>query len=593
MKNKLEQIFKRYKNHSTQIIKKDKELLEFINVNTSFLPNNASIQERCFCILNNMQKRPVCPVCGKDVKFYVFSVGYRNTCSAKCGHKFSVNRFKETCLARYGVTNPNKLKSIKDKKKSVFIKKFGVDNPCKNKTVQEKRKKTCLNKFGATTNLNTKEQRDKNKILSVQKYGTLYPTQSEDIKEKTKQTCIKKYGVPFVRQVIEFQDKAKKTCMQKYGVDNIFKQEILQDKIRTIHKQKFFEYISTSFECIPLFNVSDYIDVKTVYKWKCKKCASVFSSDLNNGLRPICPLCYPKSKSTPQQQIYEYLKTIIPDIVIFQNTRKVIPPLELDFYIPDTNLAIELNGNYWHSQLGGGVNKNYHLKKLNECAKRNIRLIQIFEDEWLFKTSIVKNRIKHILQKTQRSIFARKCTIQLISSDKKNIFLNKYHIQGSDKSSICLGAYYKKRLVAVMTFGLVRVALGNKENCENCENYELMRFATVFHFNIPGIASKMLRFFETHYTFKCLTTYADRRWSIGSMYEKIGFKLDHISKPNYWYMKTYLKRLHRFNFAKHSLKRQLGELFDPSLSEWQNMKNAGYDRIWDCGNYIFKKMINI
>jgi hypothetical protein len=26
------------------------------------------------------------------------------------------------------------------------------------------------------------------------------------------------------------------------------------------------------------------------------------------------------------------------------------------------------------------------------------------------------------------------------------------------------------------------------------------------------------------------------------------------------------------------------KVYDPNLSEWENMKNNGYDRIWDCGN---------
>jgi hypothetical protein len=28
-------------------------------------------------------------------------------------------------------------------------------------------------------------------------------------------------------------------------------------------------------------------------------------------------------------------------------------------------------------------------------------------------------------------------------------------------------------------------------------------------------------------------------------------------------------------------------VFDAKLTEWQNMQANGYDRIWDCGDYIF------
>ena len=33
-------------------------------------------------------------------------------------------------------------------------------------------------------------------------------------------------------------------------------------------------------------------------------------------------------------------------------------------------------------------------------------------------------------------------------------------------------------------------------------------------------------------------------------------------------------------------------VFNPKLSEWENMKKNKYDRIWDCGNlkYIWRKL---
>ena len=43
------------------------------------------------------------------------------------------------------------------------------------------------------------------------------------------------------------------------------------------------------------------------------------------------------------------------------------------------------------------------------------------------------------------------------------------------------------------------------------------------------------------------------------------------------------------NFQKHLLKSKL-PTFDETLSEWENMKNNGFDRIWDCGTtkWIYK-----
>ena len=44
----------------------------------------------------------------------------------------------------------------------------------------------------------------------------------------------------------------------------------------------------------------------------------------------------------------------------------------------------------------------------------------------------------------------------------------------------------------------------------------------------------------------------------------------------------------RIQFQKHKLNGLL-EQFDESKSEWQNMRDNGYDRIFDCGNLVYVK----
>ena len=106
-----------------------------------------------------------------------------------------------------------------------------------------------------------------------------------------------------------------------------------------------------------------------------------------------------------------------------------------------------------------------------------------------------------------------------ISSKDKNEFLNKYHIQGEDKSKVKLGLFYQDELVAVMSFGKPRF----NKNYE----WELIRYATSKH--VIGGAGKLLKYFERIYKPKSIITYADRRFSQGNMYFQLGFKLNHIS----------------------------------------------------------------
>ena len=109
---------------------------------------------------------------------------------------------------------------------------------------------------------------------------------------------------------------------------------------------------------------------------------------------------------------------------------------------------------------------------------------------------------------------------------------------------------------------------------------------------VVGGASKLLKYFERNYIPSKITTYSDERWSVGDMYFKIGFEYKHTSKPNYWYYDKYLrKRFYRFNFRKSELSKKL-ETFDPNKTEWQNMQDNGWDRIWDCGNKVFEKYLD-
>ena len=134
-----------------------------------------------------------------------------------------------------------------------------------------------------------------------------------------------------------------------------------------------------------------------------------------------------------------------------------------------------------------------------------------------------------------------------------------------------------------MTFGKSRFS-------KNAE-WELLRFCNKLGYHIPGGAGKLLKQFERAYSPKSLISYADRRWSRGKLYEALGFKLDHLSPPNYWYWKNIENLQSRIKFQKHKLKNLL-EKFDESKSEVENMKDNGYHRIYDCGNLVFEKTYN-
>lgn len=307
------------------------------------------------------------------------------------------------------------------------------------------------------------------------------------------------------------------------------------------------------------------------------KTHGVFMQLANNHLLGSgCPKCAKMGTSSPELEICEILDKY--NIQYRCGDRKVIFPYELDIFIPTLNIAIEYNGNFWHSELQGKT-RNYHITKTNMCNQSGIRLIHIFEHEWINDPTLVTSRLLSLMGVAKR-IYARKCNVGLVSTTIAKEFLNQNHMQGYTTSLVHLGLYLENELVSVMSFGKSRF----NKNIE----WELLRFCSIKNHVVVGGASKLFNFFVKNYNPQSVISYSDKRWNTGTLYTKLGFNYSHTSAPNYWYFeqKNRLVVLSRQHFQKHKLKNKLDQ-FNPDLTEWENMKNNGYNRIWDCGNDVF------
>lgn len=267
------------------------------------------------------------------------------------------------------------------------------------------------------------------------------------------------------------------------------------------------------------------------------------------------------------------------------SNRSVLSGKEIDILINDFKIGIEFNGNIHHTEFFGKKSRSYHLNKTLIANNCGYGLIHIFSDEWKNKKEIVISKLFHILKINKGiKIGARKCIIKEISLKDKDVFLEKYHIQGKDSSSIKIGAYYKEELVGVMTFKI------------SINGYELTRFATNYNYIISGLGSKILSFFIKKYNPSKIFSFADRRWTLSSdnnLYVNMGFNLVNILPPDYRYISlkdSDSKRFHKFGFRKKGLLKKYPTLLNEGMSELEMIKILGYDRIWDCG--LFKYEIN-
>jgi len=270
--------------------------------------------------------------------------------------------------------------------------------------------------------------------------------------------------------------------------------------------------------------------------------------------------------------------------------RKLLEGKEIDLIIPQLKIAIEYNGLYFHTE-DRGKNSTYHLNKTLACKQLGYKLIHIFEDEWMVNTELVKSKLKHILGVSDGfKIGARKTLIKKIDKEDKSHFLDKFHIQGNDKSDIFYGAYYNNILVGVMTFNSKRNMTKNNDG-----EYELSRYCTKQNYIVTGLGSKMMKKFINDYSPKSIISFADRRWTTdgnNNMYTKLGFELVSILKPTYFYYSSKVnryKRFHKFSFGKNNLKKKYDKI-DINKSESEITKELGYSKIWDCG--LFKYQLN-
>ena len=248
---------------------------------------------------------------------------------------------------------------------------------------------------------------------------------------------------------------------------------------------------------------------------------------------------------------------------------------EIDIYLPDLKLGFEFNGLYWHSERF--KSNDYHLGKTDYFKVKGIRIIHIWEDDWINKENIIKSQILNLLNLTKTNIFARKCTVKEISSNISSIFLLNNHIQGNVNSSVKLGIYYNDDLVSVMTFDHFE---GRKKMNNN--EWNLSRFCNKINVNVIGGASKILSHFIKKYNPDRIISYADKDWSIGNLYYKLGFEIVRENRPDYKYI-IGDKRVHKSRYRKSRL--------NTDLSESIQMNKYGILKIWDCGKIKFEKIL--
>lgn len=320
-----------------------------------------------------------CIRCNKPTKFLSFVRGFTPHCSKKCStdDEARTEHIKQTCQERYGVSNP-----------------------MKNNTIKEKLKNKIVNKYGGI-GLSSPLINEKAKQTKFERYGDQYYTNQPKAHNTIKQKYGRSYGFDY--------DKIKQTFINKYGCDNPMKSPVISEKTSITRRQKL---IDLKTELIGYTENGNWIYKCPHDDCKLKdKCTGYYETkhqiqyDRTKDGNETCTILFPigskeKQLSNGSKQYFKQLKQYFPDLI----TEYKLDRYSLDCYVPSLNADIEYNGYFWHAKPtvynSNWVNPYTHKtaqqiwdhdrERKEYIESKGIKVITLWEDELLDPEDLYK-----------------------------------------------------------------------------------------------------------------------------------------------------------------------------------------------------------
>ncbi len=224
-------------------------------------------------------------------------------------------------------------------------------------------------------------------------------------------------------------------------------------------------------------------------------------------------------------------------------------------FLPQSSLYLHLID--LHSFQQNQLSVSYFQAISDKLNAQNQRIIHLWEDVYLSKKILVESRILAILGIFTR-LHGRHCIVKRIDKPTADNFLKNNHLQGEVSAKLRYGLFLKPQyierfgmvvcgdtdngsskitvplLIAVATFSGGRtMKMGERIGTRS---YELIRFASLQGHVVVGGMDKLLKAFSEEHQPDDIMTYADRDWSDGRSYDKLGFTKIENSSPQIFYI---------------------------------------------------------
>ena len=308
-------------------------------------------------------------------------------------------------------------------------------------------------------------------------------------------------------------------------------------------------------------------ECKSQIEVECRKCGSRARTIARYLYGGRCRACHPLG-SMQQLELFAFVSSLVDDTRPCD--RSVVPPLELDVWVPSRMFALEYDGLYWHSELS--KSSSYHARKTSRCAALGVRLMHVFEDDWRDRRPIVESLIRHRLGLTPRKVSARECELRALSAKERRAFFEANHLDGDVAANECLGLVLSGEVVMALS-------LRKPFHRAHSDRLEVARSCPALDTVVRGGLSRLVKAALARAKEQGrvgLITYVDGRIGDGTGYVKAGLKKTGETPPRFWWT-DFDRRFNRFKFKANAAE---------GLSEREVAAQAGVVKVWGCPNAV-------
>ena len=271
---------------------------DFYNELMNMYLDSQNYNEKLYRYMHNIDIKPICPICGNPIPYRNSPAGYGKFCSAKCmglseDRKKSIENTKYEKYGDKHYNNPSKATIT-------MYERYG-GRGAESPLIKEKIDNVCIDKFGIDNVFKLQEFQKRCCDTKIKKYGEPYYSN----RDKSKQTCLKKYGVDNPMKSMEIQERFCNSMLNKYGCKY------------AMHNEDFVKKLSNSLKIAHKEGKYD----ESAKHMRNSKIEQLFADYLN-------------------EHNIEYL---------YQYRSEKYPYL-CDFYIPEYDLYIEINGHWTHGK---------------------------------------------------------------------------------------------------------------------------------------------------------------------------------------------------------------------------------------------------